>query len=100
MDVYIGFDSAWADNPKAPGAICAVGIKEGGTVQIHEPRLVSFDEALRFIRDVRSNNGNTLVAMDHPTVVPNVTGMRPVERVAASLVSWPGGGVQPANRGN
>ena len=74
MDVYIGFDSAWADNPKAPGAICAVGIEEGGTVQIHQPRLVSFDEALRFIRDVRSDKGNTLVALDQPTVVPNLTG--------------------------
>jgi predicted RNase H-like nuclease len=99
MDTYIGFDSAWADNPKARGAICAVGINEGSTVKFHEPRLVSFDEALGFIQTVRSNNGNTLVALDQPTVVPNLTGMRPVERVAASLVSWLGGGVQPAYRG-
>jgi predicted RNase H-like nuclease len=99
MDIYIGFDSAWANNPKAPGAICAVGVEEGGAVQFHEPRLVSFDEALRFIRSVRSEKGNTLVALDQPTVVPNLTGMRPVERVAASLVSWLGGGVQPSNRG-
>ena len=99
MDIYIGFDSAWADNPKARGAICAVVIKDGRTVQFHEPQLVSFDQALRFIRDVRSDKGNTLVALDQPTVVPNMTGMRPVERVAASLVSWLGGGVQPANRG-
>ena len=28
MDVYIGFDSAWTDNPKAPGAICAIAIKD------------------------------------------------------------------------
>jgi predicted RNase H-like nuclease len=32
-------------------------------------------------------------------VVPNLTEMRPVERAAAALVSWLGGGVQPANRG-
>jgi len=99
MDIYIGFDSAWKDNPKAPGAICAVGIENGVTVQFHKPRLVSFDEALRFIREVRSNNGNTLVAMDQPTVVPNLNGMRPVEHVAGSLVGWLGGAVQPANRG-
>ena len=99
MDIYIGFDSAWADNPKAPGAICAVGIKDSVPVQFHEPRLVSFDQALRFIREVRSDKGNTLVALDQPTLVPNSTGMRPVERVAAALVSWLGGGVQPANRG-
>jgi predicted RNase H-like nuclease len=29
----------------------------------------------------------------------NLTSLRPVERVAASLVSWLGGGVQPSNRG-
>src|SRR5438128_213221 len=37
--------------------------------------------------------------MDQPTVVPNLTGTRPVDRVAASLASWLRGGVQPANRG-
>jgi len=98
MDIYIGFDSAWADNPKAPGAICAVGIEDGRAVLFHEPQPVSFDQALRFIREVCSDNGNTLVALDQPTVVPNLKGMRPVERVAASLVSWLGGGVQPSNR--
>jgi hypothetical protein len=25
VDVYIGFDSAWTDNPTATGAICAAG---------------------------------------------------------------------------
>jgi predicted RNase H-like nuclease len=99
MDIYIGFDSAWADNPKAPGAICAVGIKDGGTVRFHEPQLVLFDQALSFIRDVRSDNGNTLIALDQPTVVPNLTRMRPVEHVAGALVGWLGGGVQPSNRG-
>jgi predicted RNase H-like nuclease len=40
-----------------------------------------------------------LIAIDQPTIVPNDTGMRPAEKVAASAVSWLGGGVQPANRG-
>src|SRR5258707_5657894 len=98
-DTYIGFDSAWADNPKAPGAICAVGIEDGRAVRFHPPQLVSFDQALTFIRKVRSDDGTTLIALDQPTVVPNLTRMRPVERVAASLISWLGGGVQPSNRG-
>ena len=38
------------------------------------------------------------VALDQPTIVPNLTSLRPVDRVAASLISWLGGGVQPANR--
>jgi predicted RNase H-like nuclease len=48
---------------------------------------------------MRSDDGVTLVALDQPTQVPNLTSMRPVERVAASLISWLGGGVQPSNRG-
>jgi predicted RNase H-like nuclease len=98
-DTYIGFDSAWTDNRKAPGAICAVKIKHSRLVQFFAPRLATFDEALAFIRKVSSENGVTLVALDQPTVVPNLTGTRPVERVAASVVSWLGGGVQPSNRG-
>lgn len=97
MDVYIGFDSAWADNPKAPGAIAACEFDEGKPTRFHAPRLVSFAEALVFIREVRSATGCTLCALDQPTVVPNASSMRPVERTAASLVSWIGGGVQPSN---
>jgi predicted RNase H-like nuclease len=99
MDVYIGFDSAWTDNKKAPGAICAVGVEVGNTLRFHAPDLVSFDQALTFIRQVRSESGVTLIALDQPTVVRNLISMRPVERVAASLISWLGGGVQPSNRG-
>jgi predicted RNase H-like nuclease len=83
MDIYIGFDSAWTDNSKAPGAICSVGIETGHARRFHAPQLVSFDEALTFIRRVRSDDGATLIALDQPTLVPNLTGMRPVERVAA-----------------
>ena len=97
MDTYIGFDSAWTDNLKNPGAICAVSIADGHPARFYEPRLGSFDQARAFIESIRSN-GNTLIAMDQPTVVPNLIGMRPVDRVAASLASWLGGGVQPANR--
>ena len=44
-------------------------------------------------------DGVTLVALDQPTIVPNAAGARPVERLAASLMGWLGGGVQPANTG-
>ena len=97
-EVYVGFDSAWTDNERAPGAICALEIAGGGLRRFHPPRLVRFAEALEFIREVRSPNGVTLVALDQPTIVRNHTSLRPVERVAASLISWLGGGVQPSNR--
>jgi predicted RNase H-like nuclease len=99
MDVYVGFDSAWTDNPRAFGAICAVGIEGGRSVSWHPPRLAGFDDALAFIRDVRSPSGLTLIALDQPTLVPNSESMRPVERAAASVVSWLGGGVQAAHTG-
>ncbi len=89
MDTFVSFDSAWTDNPKAPGAIAAVVIRDGAVVGWHPPRLVSFDGALAFIGEVRSRDGMTLVAPDQPTA--SAAGMRPVERAAASLVSWLGG---------
>ncbi|MBK1656905.1 DUF429 domain-containing protein [Paracraurococcus ruber] len=98
MDTYIGFDSAWTDNQKAPGAICAVTMAKGREVAFESPRLVSFDGARSAFERLRSPGGVTLLAIDQPTIVPNATGMRPVERAAASLVSWLGGGVQPSNR--
>ena len=99
MSTIVGFDSAWTDKKKAPGAICALEMDGAIPVKFHAPRLATFSDALTFIDSVRSPTGATLVALDQPTVVPNHASMRPVERVAASLVSWMGGGVQPSNRG-
>ncbi|WP_424931908.1 DUF429 domain-containing protein [Amaricoccus macauensis] len=96
--VIFGFDSAWTDAPKAPGAICAVAFDNQGQVQFHEPKLVSFAQARTLIGEVRKAFAVSLVALDQPTVVPNAAGSRPVDKVAASLVSFVGGGVQPANR--
>jgi len=59
---------------------------------------VNFDEAIAFISDQRSKSSSCVIAIDQPTIVPNQTSTRPVDRVAASLMSFVGGGVQPANR--
>lgn len=96
--IIFGFDSAWTDSPKAPGAICAVGFDHLGQVEFQEPRLVSFIKALEFIEEKRHDYAVSLVSIDQPTIVPNATGSRPVDKVAASLISYVGGGVQPANR--
>ncbi len=96
--IIFGFDSAWTDSPKAPGAICAVAIDETGAVEFHEPQLVTFAQAIDYIDYARLGFSLSLIALDQPLVVPNVTGSRPVDKVAASLVSFVGGGVQPANR--
>jgi predicted RNase H-like nuclease len=96
---FVGFDSAWAGNPKSPGAVCAVTLVDGKPITFSRPILATFDEALAFIAKTSSDSEFTLVALDQPTIVSNLSGMRPVERVVASLISWLGGAVQPANRG-
>lgn len=94
----IGFDSAWTDSPKAPGAISVIRIDRDGRRTFVPPTPVSFDQALAVIETEASFSALRIVALDQPTIVPNHTSLRPVDRVAASLVSWLGGGVQPANR--
>ncbi|MFD1702921.1 DUF429 domain-containing protein [Methylopila henanensis] len=94
----IGFDSAWVDKPTAPGAVCAIRLTDGGRLKFIEPLLASFAQALEFIREEQRHSERCLVALDQPTIVPNASSCRPVDRVAGSLISWLGGGVQPANR--
>ena len=95
--IIVGFDSAWTDAPKAPGAICALAFDGSGALTFLPPQLASFAQALEFIKAKRPDYSFCLVALDQPTIVANAAGCRPVERVAASLISFIGGGVQPAN---
>jgi predicted RNase H-like nuclease len=60
--------------------------------------LASFSEAEAIIRAETLEVGKSLIALDQPTIVPNLSGSRPVDKVAGALISWVGGGVQPANR--
>ena len=94
----VGFDSAWTDNAKSPGAVFAVRCDHRGQLSSSDPQLASFDQAFDFIADEQSRCDVCIVALDQPTIVPNLGGMRPVDKVVASLISWLGGGVQPANR--
>ena len=95
-EAIIGLDSAWTN--KVPGAICAVTSIGGQLISFEPPRLVRFDEAAEFIESTSSSVDLSLVALDQPSLVPNATSIRPVERVAGSIVNGLGGGVQPANR--
>ena len=91
-----GFDSAWTDNPKQPGGISAL-IGEDQNWVFHAPKLARFDDALEFI--LAHPTQKQIIALDQPTIVNNVSGIRPVERIAGSIVNRLGGGVQPANQG-
>ena len=86
--VIFGFDSAWTDNPRAPGAICALIRDPGAPPRFVAPQLAGFDAALSFIDSHRAGR-RSLVALDQPTVVPNLAGSRPADKVAASVVIFP-----------
>ena len=94
--VIFGFDSAWTD--KYRGAICALEFGEHGYLAFHEPVTAYFSDALSYISARRGTASNVLVAIDQPTIIPNDNGMRPVERVAGSVLYSTGSAVQPANR--
>lgn len=94
----VGFDSAWTDKATAPGAVCGIREASDGSLDLVAPRLATFAQAFDFITAEMEHAERVIVALDQPTIVPNTTGSRPVDKVAGSLVSWTGGGVQPANR--
>ena len=95
----IGFDSAWVDRPNAPGAICAFSVDADGNARFDPPELAGFAAALTMIKARHRPGVRTILAIDQPTIVPNAAGARPCERVVASVMSWSGGGIQPAYRG-
>ena len=96
-EAFVGFDSAWAGN--APGGIASASFSQDRLIETRLPEPAGFDCAAAIIEDLQSTHDFVLVAIDQPTIVPNQTGSRPVDRVAASLISRLRGGVQPANQG-
>ena len=96
-EAFVGFDSAWAG--KSPGGIVYATFEQDRLHCLPDPELVCFDEAAQIIKRLEGKCQYVLVAIDQPTLVPNESGMRPVERVAASLIGQLRSGVQPANRG-
>ena len=98
-EVLIGFDSAWTDNLRNPGAIAAAVIEDGRPTRFLPPRLATFDQARDLVLELGATADVLLVAIDQPTIVPNHEGFRPVEKVAASIVGKLKGGVQPGRRG-
>ena len=96
-EAFVGFDSAWAG--KTPGGIAAATFSQDRLLETRLPEPAGFDHAAAIVEELASTHHYVLVAIDQPTVVPNQSGSRPVDRVAASLISRLRGGVQPANRG-
>lgn len=87
---FVGFDSAWSGKQ---GGVCSATFEDDRLVAHELPSPADFDDAKSVIAACRSGADYTLVAVDQPTMVPNATGMRPIERVAGTIKR----GVQPAN---
>ena len=97
--VFTGFDSAWTDNPKKPGAIASIVLDADGRFRLLPPEPATFSHAKEAISSLASMAPLHIVGIDQPIIVPNNTGSRPADKVVGSLISKMKGGVQPANRG-
>ena len=85
-DAFVGFDSAWAD--KNPGAVCGATFDDGRLVAHLLPECAHFDDGREVVERCSEGASYTLVAIDQPTMVPNATGMRAVERVARNVKKY------------
>jgi predicted RNase H-like nuclease len=76
----IGIDLAWS--PKNATGLAAATVT-GERVEVHTTALAySLNDIVEFVRD--HSSVPITIAIDAPTVVPNETGMRPVERILQS----------------
>lgn len=95
---FTGFDSAWTDNPRKPGAIASVIHDNLGGFTLVPPIPATFSVALDTINEFGTKTSTHIIGIDQPTIVPNIKGNRPVERVVAHVIGKMKGGVQPSNR--
>lgn len=98
--LLIGFDSAWTAANQ--GAIVGVIRHDNGEFQsLGLPFVANFDAAEHAIVAWQAEYTfeRTIILIDQPTIVPNVTSQRPVEKIVSSLVGRRYGGMQPANTG-
>ena len=99
---FTGFDSAWGGTQR--GALCNLHgrVQNGSLVlNIESPiRDVNWDEAIACINGYGERSDH-IIAIDQGLVVPNETGMRPVERqLARALMGTYKCGAHASNTGN
>jgi predicted RNase H-like nuclease len=100
--LFTGFDSAWGGRQR--GAICNLaGETTDGrlTLRVREqPESVNWAQAVALARASYVDDPNHVMSIDQGLVVPNATGMRPVERLLASaLMGAFGCGAHASNHG-
>ena len=93
--IWTGFDSAWKG--VNPGAIAWMTGSSNELV-FHHPKEATFEDCIQFIDSKTLQSDMHLLMIDHPTIVRNDNGFRPVESVVAHKMGRAGSAVQPANR--
>ncbi len=96
--LIVGFDSAWTLKNK--GSLAGMLQFDDGTFQeLGSPETTDFREAEARIRQWQAEKTPTLtiIMIDQPIIVEEVSGQRPVENLVATPVGVRYGGVQPAN---
>lgn len=93
---YIGLDLAWsARNPS--GAAVLAGTPAGARLIAPPALLGDIDEVLTYVADAAAD-GEAIVAVDAPLLVPNETGRRPAEAALGAVFRRFEAGAHPANR--
>jgi len=96
-EAFVGFDSAWGGSKN--GAVAWASFRGTRLHDLGEPKPANFKDAACIIETLRAEHSYVLIALDQPTLVPNETKSRPVERVAASLICSLKSAIQYTNRG-
>ena len=100
---FIGVDLAWQGNSNHTGVAIAQATEAGAVLTAISDGITSFDAVAEFV--VRHATENTVVAIDAPLVIKNVTGRRNCESLisrkfgarhasahSSNLTLYPGGG--------
>jgi predicted RNase H-like nuclease len=98
--LLVGFDSAWTAG-NSGGLVGVLHTDTDGLLELGLPIATTFEQAELQITRWQAELGpdETIILIDQPTIVENVTGQRPVENLVSSPVSRRYGGMQPANTG-
>ncbi len=91
----LGVDLAWGE--RNPDGLCVLRW-ESGAVRMEFSGLTHGDAALLDWVGKEAGAGSVLVAMDAPIVLPNSTGMRPVDRLTHRYFAHQKCGCYPANQ--
>ncbi|WP_129336342.1 DUF429 domain-containing protein [Cellulomonas endophytica] len=94
MTRFVGIDLAWG-----PTARTGVAVLDEAGCLVHSSSVVT-DEELDAVVRTHTAGAPVVSAIDAPLVVPNLTGMRPAERLVTQHFGRYAAGAYPANRSN